>query len=339
MGSRDRVCAVVVTFNRKQLLSECLNSLMSQEKSLNAIFIIDNASTDGTPQMLMEEEYIHQLPPSNLNKLWETSLSLTEVSIYYVRMHENTGGAGGFYEGMVRAYKKGYEWLWLMDDDTNPEKQSLRVLSDYMNFENVSALCTLVKDTGGNIEETSRGMFNFNGIPMQKFISRDVIQKKCLEIDMCSFVGILISKRAIEKIGFPKKEFFIHADDLEYSIRLREVGRILMITGSVVIHKYNRNVHLEEKTKFSKKSMRIPYPNLWLYYYSYRNLTWIGKKYSDSKIKLYYDVIAWFLITSVDILIFDDHKIKRIKFLKEAFLDGLNGKFDNYKPKKILYNK
>ena len=53
--SKDTTCAVVVTYNRKELLIECLESLRSQTRPLNAIYIIDNASTDGTPNLLLAE--------------------------------------------------------------------------------------------------------------------------------------------------------------------------------------------------------------------------------------------------------------------------------------------
>ncbi|MEM1988368.1 MAG: glycosyltransferase [Candidatus Woesearchaeota archaeon] len=54
---RETGCAIVVTFNRKDLLLKCLESLRNQTKSLDAIYIIDNASIDGTPELLKEDEY------------------------------------------------------------------------------------------------------------------------------------------------------------------------------------------------------------------------------------------------------------------------------------------
>ena len=62
MTSRDavddlRVAAVVVTYNRKELLMECLEALLRQTRPLQAIYIIDNASTDGTPELLHREGY------------------------------------------------------------------------------------------------------------------------------------------------------------------------------------------------------------------------------------------------------------------------------------------
>ena len=121
MSNKETVCAVVVTYNRKDLLVECLESLLQQTRPLDGIYIIDNASNDGTPGYLKEKGFIQELPPKESNEPWERKFILTyKLPIYYVRMHENTGGAGGFYEGVKRAYEKGYDWLWLMDDDADP---------------------------------------------------------------------------------------------------------------------------------------------------------------------------------------------------------------------------
>lgn len=54
MDNRDTVCAVVVTYNRKGLLIECLEALRRQTRPLQAIYLIDNASTDGTPEFLLK---------------------------------------------------------------------------------------------------------------------------------------------------------------------------------------------------------------------------------------------------------------------------------------------
>ena len=91
----DKVCAVVVTYNRKELLRQCLHSVLQQTRPLDCILVVDNASTDGTLDLLNAEF-------SNVEQL---------------KLPTNTGGAGGFKAGMQWAYCKGYEWVWVMDDD------------------------------------------------------------------------------------------------------------------------------------------------------------------------------------------------------------------------------
>ena len=74
---KDRICAVVVTYNRKELLMECLDALKNQTRPLDGIYIIDNASTDNTPNLLFENKYILELPPRELNAPWQKDFVLT----------------------------------------------------------------------------------------------------------------------------------------------------------------------------------------------------------------------------------------------------------------------
>ena len=77
-----KVVAVVVTFNRKNLLIEALNGLLAQTYPLEKIIIINNASTDNTEQLLIEKDFlVHSL-------------------IDYRLLSSNVGGAGGFHEGL-----------------------------------------------------------------------------------------------------------------------------------------------------------------------------------------------------------------------------------------------
>ncbi|WP_421077863.1 glycosyltransferase family 2 protein [Methanothermococcus sp. Ax23] len=344
---KETTCAVVVTYNRKDLLIECLDALRKQTKPIDAIYLIDNASTDGTSQLLLEKEHIKELPPENLNEPWEKTFTIKNlvngenIKLHYVRMHENTGGAGGFYEGVKRAYEKGYDWLWLMDDDAEPKEDALEKLSEYFNEKDVSALACVVNDVKEEVSIFHRGYFDFDNIfpliqkpiPLEKYFNN-----KVLNIDFASFVGILVSKKAISKMGYPKKEFFIHHDDVEYCIRLRKVSKILLITDSIIFHKEMSQKNVKKKKFLWKIVNSIPYEKLWLSYYGCRNLTWLGKKYSTNKLKFYTKLTTSYLKSILGILLFNDNKIKRIKFITNAYLDGLKGNFDNEKPRRILYD-
>ncbi len=101
-GDCVKICAVVVTFNRKQLLVRSLNSIISQRNAvLNKIIIIDNASTDGT------EIYLHE----------KGMFVNNNIEIEYVRLQSNLGGAGGFNKGLSIAFDQQYDYCWVMDDD------------------------------------------------------------------------------------------------------------------------------------------------------------------------------------------------------------------------------
>jgi len=342
-----KLCAVVVTYNRKDLLLECLEALKKQSKPLDAIYIIDNASTDGTSEILLEKGYIEE-NHNNSNKNWNTYANIQnspnkDIEICYVRLNENTGGAGGFYEGVKRAYDDGYDWLWLMDDDAEPLKDSLEKLTSYIDENNVSALASVVKTVDNQIVPLHRKVFDFKSLRnfnISKTVDPKLIEdNKLLKIDDASFVGVLINRRSIKEIGFPKKELFIHSDDTEYSIRLRSVGEILLITDSVILHKNDFNASKYIKKSFLGRSFyRVKYNNYWLNYYAVRNNVWLLKKYRRPVTFIWINLLISWLISTAAIIVYDDHKFRRMKFLTSAYTDGWNGNFDNGKPKRILYD-
>jgi rhamnopyranosyl-N-acetylglucosaminyl-diphospho-decaprenol beta-1,3/1,4-galactofuranosyltransferase len=317
---KNTVAAVVVTFNRKQLLTECLNALLTQTHPVDRVIVVDNASADGTPEFLYEKGYL------------DNSL------IEYVRLAENTGGAGGFHEGVKRAYEMGYEWIWLMDDDAEPLLDALEVLAKHFDTEKVSALAGTVRDFEG-ISLMNRGVINFAPVfpVIHQPLDLDSYKKEVVEIDVASFVGILVSRNSISKIGLPKKEFFIHYDDLEYSIRLKQTGKILLITDSTILHKEQARNSQTEVSFMGKKFIKIPYEKFWLTYFGRRNLVWIGKKYTKNKLIFHWSVFRIYLKAFLEILLFNDHKFNRIHCLIEAYRDGLRGYFKNSKPKSMLY--
>lgn len=335
---KNSICAVVVTYNRKELLIKCLNSILNQTLKTDAIYIVDNNSTDNTNQLLQQEEFLSK-DFQLTDKKTSSELTKDDVKIKYIHLPENMGGAGGFYEGVKQAYEDNYDWVWIMDDDAFPTTECLEKLQPYFNIEDTVALASLKVDLDGNILYHHRGYFNFNhGLPIQIPITPEDTKKEIVDIDMVSFVGLLIKRDAISQIGFPKKEFFIHADDLEYCIRLRSVGKIKLIPASVIEHAEGSVKGTFKKSVLGIKVNRRPYDKLWINYYMQRNLIWIGRKYSTNKLSLYLTILKNYTLTIIGIILFDDHKIRRIKFYTNSYRDGLKAIFDNRKPRKILYD-
>ena len=82
------VLAAIVTHNRRELLSRCLDYFQSQMRQLDAIL----ASTDGTVEMLLRRD------------------------IPFV-MQESVGSAGGWHRGIQYALEHDFDAAWLIDDD------------------------------------------------------------------------------------------------------------------------------------------------------------------------------------------------------------------------------
>ncbi|MCD7781768.1 MAG: glycosyltransferase family 2 protein [Methanosphaera sp.] len=333
----NTVCAVVVTYNRCDLLIKSLESLTNQSHKLDAIYIVDNNSTDNTQEILISNGYIEK--EINSDKITCSQLYYENILIKYIHLPENIGGAGGFYYGVKQAHHDNYDWIFIMDDDAFPTKDCIKELVPYFELEDTVALASLKVDLDDNILYHHRGYFNFNsGLPIQIPITKADTECETKDIDMVSFVGLLVNRRAIDSIGYPKKEFFIHTDDLEYCIRLRSVGKIKLVNKSIIRHAEGSTTGTYKKKVLSIEADRRPYDKLWINYYMQRNLIWIGRKYSQNKLSLYITILKNYILTIIGILVFDDHKYRRIKFYTNAYIDGFKSRFDNNKPKEILYD-
>jgi len=350
MGKYPKVYVIILNYNGWVDTIECLESVLGNDYPNYQVIVVDNNSPNNSM------EYIKAWAKGKLD-VWVKSdhplrhLSFPPVKkpisyVYYTREEAERGGVleyerdleGKIPEGIKRAYKKGYDWLWLMDDDAEPVEDSLKKLEKFFNEKKVVALASSVLLTNGQVAYNHRGSVNLGSIfPLiQKPIPFKKYKKLKVEIDMASFVGILVSRRAIDKVDFPKKEFFIHHDDVEYCIRLRKVGKILLIPDSKIIHKEAAKKGIP-KVFLGRKSIRIPYEKFWLTYYGKRNLVWLGKKYSTNKLNFYLGFIKSLSRSILGVLLFDDNKFKRTKFIINAYIDGLKDNFDNEKPRRILY--
>ncbi|MCD7750514.1 MAG: glycosyltransferase family 2 protein [Lachnospiraceae bacterium] len=223
---KQNVAAVVVTYNRKQLLTECINAILNQTVQPDKILVINNASTDGTEVLFEKGNIFYQ------------------ENIHCVNMETNTGGSGGFYEGLKRVLHEEVMWAWIMDDDTIPEPDCLEKLlfaSDIVQKGTTSGKkASFFASTifGPDHEFMNVPNINLreseNGYPYYY----EYLDKTLLNIIDATFVSLLIRKSAIEQCGLPCKDYFIWGDDGEYTLRLTHYfGPAYMVGNSVAIHK------------------------------------------------------------------------------------------------------
>jgi GT2 family glycosyltransferase len=299
-----RFAAAVVTFNRKVLLGECLHSLLQQTRVPDCIYVIDNASSDGTTEYLKE-------------------LGLLEhPRIRYQRLEHNSGGAGGFHAGLKAAYDAGEDWIWIMDDDAEPLPDALERMLPYTEYPQVVGIASSKIDSEGSTTGDLKRLQNGTE-------GKDAPYER---LQFSSFVGIAISRKAIDQIGLPKVEFFIHHDDTEYCLRLIRVGDIAHARDSFVRHKEARGVD-RYKQRFGRTFKSFPTDRYVMGYFGRRNQIWLDVHFPregwSSAFRHFRDSVKMCLRAT---LIDREDVLIRCTVTVRAFTDGLTQNFDNGLP-------
>ncbi len=260
-----KVCAIVVTYNRKQLLKNCIDSLINQSTPLNTIFLIDNCSNDGTEQAISEWGYIDQKGIKEEIEYKKTiSISHQLINFIYIKLSKNIGGAGGFNYGLKKAFSYKFDWYWIMDDDTEPMHDALERLLVIPEAQNnrIGYVCSKVlwkNDLTPHIMTIPSIQTIVNGVPFNFFSDKDLFV-----INSCAFVSVMFSHSAIQKCGLPIKEYFIWNDDVEYTTRIQQAGYIgLYNNNSIVFHNTFQNMGADV--------FHDSISNLWKYKYGIRN--------------------------------------------------------------------
>ena len=190
----DSVCAVVVIYNRKDLLRTCLQSLLKQTRMPDCIVVVDNASTDGTRAMLDAE--FQQLQRLNL-----------EI---------NSGGAGGFKAGMQWSYCRKFEWIWVMDDDIEVTAECLEKMLEFQDVGDIIQPRKMMP-WGPLLWQAVWDVSSGTAVTMERETAFDH-GRKWVPVQYCNFEGALIRRSVIERTGFPDERYFIAGDDTVYGL-------------------------------------------------------------------------------------------------------------------------
>ncbi|MFW2545273.1 glycosyltransferase [Primorskyibacter sp. 2E107] len=251
-----RLVAVVVTYNRLEQLKVTLPRLLeSSGADLQAVIVVDNASSDGTGEWLAGQGGAARLD--------------------VLRLETNLGGAGGFETGMRAAVARhDPDWVVVMDDDARPEPGALARFQG-QDRSGAQAWAAAVYHPDGRICDMNRPSIN-------PFWHRDVLWRTLsgkgrdgfhigaaeyagqtpVAIDGTSFVGFFISREGMAKAGFPDGKLFIYGDDVLYTLGLtRAGGRILFDPNLRFEHDFSTMTDGDQRFR-----------PLWKSYYHYRNL-------------------------------------------------------------------
>ncbi|KGO32410.1 glycosyltransferase family 2 protein [Oenococcus alcoholitolerans] len=215
-----RVSAVVVTYNRLDLLKQSVAALQNQKsKTLKHIIIVNGASTDGTEK-------------------WIAEAAKQDPKIVAVDLNKNLGGAGGFNAG-IKAFiqQTDDDFVWLMDDDSMVTDNALDRLLEVWKIDPAAGLAAshdIWKDGTWANMNMAAPLFNDK-------IKVYYGAQPYVRIKHSTFVSTIISRVAVLKVGLPQKEYFIWGDDIEYTQRVTHFFPGFFVRDSIVVHASAKN--------------------------------------------------------------------------------------------------
>lgn len=249
------VCAVVITYNRRELLDQCLEAIAAQTHACEKIVVIDNASTDGTFEMLAVK--------------WSS-----RVEVY--ALPHNTGAAGGFNAGMRMAHRTGAEAIWVMDDDVIPEPDALeRLLAANQLLEEREIFAPFVISTARtpkghvtNVPDIDRGR---NSLSYRKW--PELLEHGMIPVRRATFVSILLRRVTLDRHGLPIAGMFIWGEDTEFTLRITVQQPGYIVGDSRVLHVRAMDGNLDIRTE--SNPIRIGY-----HYHYIRNSVYTIRTYA-----------------------------------------------------------
>ena len=283
------IAACVVTYNRKDKLVKCLHALLNQTYSDFQIIVVDNASTDGTKDAIQE--------------------FIQNNQIRYYNTGKNLGGAGGFNFAIKKVANK-FSYLWIMDDDTYPNNDSLEEFVVHINTldNEFGYLTSLVEWSDG-----SACLMNIQTLHDKPFSKIKFLENGLIPVKSASFVSLFIKSDVVKKVGLPIKEFFLWGDDTEYTQRLNSYGGYI-VTSSVVLHDMENNDGID--------ILNSDYNRIQRYTLFIRNRIYIAKS-SENKSKIIRAYLSPFKQCVRVLFKAKDNKFGRIRIIVKGLLQGI----------------
>lgn len=216
-----KISALVLTYNRKEVLVRCLNAILAQVEPPDEVVVLDNGSTDGTCEYL-----------------WESGL-LEDVRIVLYRFPENKGPAGGV-DGLFRLGKeRGSDWLWFMDDDIIAHGDALKELknafaADFSHPEEVGFLKSLELAADGSPNNLPE--LDLRAAPGQSPSWADRLGSGLVRARWTTLNSILIPRSTLTTVGDMCPDFYFAGEDIDFTFRTTDLLPGYLVGKSKVTH-------------------------------------------------------------------------------------------------------
>ena len=298
------ICAVVVTYNRKELLLNCLNALQKQTYPLEHIVVINNASQDGTVEYLRENG-------------WQDNDQFTLITL-----PNNQGGAGGFYAGIEFAKQKNVDYIWLMDDDGYPSESCLEKLIPYCANNCYIGPMVLDPKVTNKLSFALRVPNTINVFDFYTEIPKELKQSNVINGVVLPFNGTLIANELVKKMGLLLKDYFIWGDEKEYTLRASKFeAKILTVIDAIFYHPSDSSA--SNPMFFNKLRFNNANSELKLYCFCRNSIATFKRHNGLAHVLAFWGKTTWFFM-------FTQPSLSRLFFTWRAMWHGFKGDFSHH---------
>lgn len=229
-----KISVIIVSFNTKRLLLDCLNSVLRKTKGLETeIIVVDNASDDGSIE------------------------AIEKIKIKLIKNKDNLGFARANNQGIKESTG---DYILLLNSDTKFLENSLKTMTDFMEEKRRVGIATCqlvgengeVQPSGGfspNLIRVAAWMFFLDDLPdvnkliksfhphPPSFYTKDSWYQSFHYQDWVTGAFFLIRKKVIDQIGLLDENFFMYVEELEYCYRAKKAGwQIAYNPATKIIH-------------------------------------------------------------------------------------------------------
>ncbi|MGE5177403.1 MAG: glycosyltransferase family 2 protein [Hyphomicrobiales bacterium] len=212
MGSGARpVWALVLAYNEYERTRECLTSLAALDPAPDRVLLVDNGSSDGTPERVRAE--------------------FPDVTL--LALGENRWFAGGVNAGLEQALAQGAGSVLLLNNDLVLERGALGALAAALEADPargaVSPKLYYFEPPdriwfAGGVVTRGFGLIRHRGVNRKDDAYRGSGADGPRAVDYVSGAAALLSRAALERVGLLDPSYVIYVEDVDWSARARDAG-------------------------------------------------------------------------------------------------------------------
>ncbi len=225
--TRPDVSVVVVSFNTREMLRDCLRTLKARAGDVtHEIIVVDNASGDGSPDMIDDE-----FPEARL-----------------IRSDRNLGFAGANNRGFELARGR---YVVLLNSDAFVEEGALPLSVRKMDEQpRVGLASGRLVGRDGSLQPSARmfpsvtnELLTLSGLgdryPHSRFFGRMdrtwADPMEAAEVDWVPGAYSIIRREALQRIGYFDRRFFLYYEEVDLCLRIKEAGYELWYWPDIVV--------------------------------------------------------------------------------------------------------